>query len=186
MSVEKKRADSARRTSFVFPAEAASALAAIRSRTYLEDDADVIRIALSVYDNLLELAELHCAIFVSDESGREWPFSPYTRFNYPALSDAANDAAPQDHKSPAKSFFFSGEAVSRIDSIRERSEVRNHADAIRLALTVFNQLVLVHSLGHKIIVRTSDGSDFYFNVFNPKARQMICMSARGGDIASVA
>jgi hypothetical protein len=177
MKTKEKRVVAPRRTSFLFPTEAATALENIRARTYFDDDADVIRIALAVCDNILELAELHCSIAVRDTNGQEWPYSPYTRFEHPNLGEAVR-ATPSTKKRPAKNFFFSGEAVERLDSIRARSEVRTNANVIRLALTIFNQLVQVHSAGHRIVVRTTDGEESFFNIFNPQARQMICSRAK--------
>ena len=186
MATRKKRASAPRRTSFVFPPEAAAALEAIRLRTYIDDDADVIRIALSVYDNLLHLAELHCAIAVCDKRGQNWAFSPYTRFTYPGLTNATADKRANAKKNRSKNFFFSGEAVNRLDSIRARSETRTNADAIRLALTIFNQLVQIYSAGDHVVVRASDGEESYFNVFNPQSRQVICSRARDAAEAAVA
>jgi hypothetical protein len=168
----------ARRTSFLFPKDAAAKLAAIRSRTYMENDADVIRMALSVYDTLLELAELNCKIVVRDRCGKDWPYSPYTRFSYPGLNGVAPDQTDQAEEACEKNFFFSGEAVEKLDSVRARSEARTNADAIRLALTAFNQLLMVDMAGDGIVVRDPDGGECFFNLFNPQARQLICNRVR--------
>jgi hypothetical protein len=177
---------SAQRASFLFPREASAALASIREHADVKQDADAIRLALSAFDSLLELVELSCRLFVRDREGRDWPYSPYRRFSYPGLEDALQQlpARDDDGQSPSeqpKNFFFSGPAVERLKAIRARSVVPTNADAIRLALTKFDQLLKVEDVGDSIVVRDLEGRESLFNLFNPQARRQLCNRARSSE-----
>lgn len=171
------------RASFLFPKDASAALDAIKSKTDIKDDADIIRLALSAFDCLLELDELSCKIFVRDRERREWPYSPHLRFVYPGLTDVAEEKLDDSLEKRsngvhAKNFFFSGPAVQRLKAIRARSEMSTNGDAIRVALTKFNQLLQVETTGDSVVVRDLKGHESLFNLFNPQARRQLCTSAK--------
>lgn len=155
-----------RRTSFHFPKEASARLAAVGALTHIEGEADVIRAALDAYDRLLDIIEGGWRIVVRDHEGREWAWSPYRPFTYPGLNKVAL-VEPGDTK--AKSFFFSGDAVDRLESIRERSYVKSHVEAIRVALTAYGELLRIDAAGDEILVRGRDGSEQFYNPHRPFA-----------------
>jgi hypothetical protein len=164
-----------RRTSFAFPKDATARLAAIRSKTYLENDADVIRLALSVLDSLLNLIGVGCKIVIHDSAGKNWPYSPFVRSPYPDLqSEPSLDGRDGETRSVAKNFFFSGEAVDRLVAIREKTDFRTNADVIRLALVTLDHLLTVDMNGDEIIARDCEGQDCLFSIFDPQGRSSIC------------
>ncbi|MDR3506263.1 MAG: hypothetical protein P4L64_00020 [Caulobacteraceae bacterium] len=154
----------ARRTSFHFPKDAAARLAAVGALTHIDAESDVIRAALEAYDRLLDVVEAGWRIIVRDHAGNEWAYSPYRPFAYPGLKQVAL-AEPAETK--GKSFFFSGEAVDRLESIRERSYVKSHTDAIRVALTAYGELLRVDAAGDEIVVRDRDGGERLYNPHRP-------------------
>ena len=155
---------SAHRTSFHFPSEAAGQLNAILERTYLANYADVIRAALRAYDDLLRIASDH-KIFVRDKYGKLWPYSPHVRFSYPGL-DALKPRSESNGHAP-KNFFFSGEAVKRLESIQHRSHLKSNPDAIRAALSAFIELIAVDAAGDEIIVRDREGNERPYSPHTP-------------------
>ena len=127
-----------RRTSFVFPPDAARKLAAIRELSYLNSEADLLKAAISVYETLLGLTAGGWRVFVRDRQGREWAYSPYLRFTYPGIEDRlASLGAPGPAPMTGKSFFFSGDAVKRIEAIKRASYVSNNADVVRACLSAY-------------------------------------------------
>jgi hypothetical protein len=165
------------RASFLFPKDAATQLAAIRERTYIENDADIIRLALSVYDTLLELADSNQKIAIQDKSGHEWPYSPHLRFSYPGLEQFPDPEAPAGEGQEAKNFFFSGDAVQHLASIRDRSGVRTNADAIRIALTALNHFLKIDAAGDSVVIHDLDGQKRLFNVLSPASRRQVSRRA---------
>ena len=167
----------ARRTSFLFPKDAAAELAAIRQQSCVDDDSDAIRLALSVLEALIEIAGSGSKIFIRDGNGKLWPYSPFRRFTYDGLARAAQNAPPPPAAEP-KNFFFSGEAVERMDLIRERTDLSTHSDVIRFALLTLNQLLTIDSLGDEVVVRDRADRDEIFNVFDPRARRQALNRAK--------
>lgn len=159
---------STRRTSFHFPEKAVEQLRSIQRRSRLDSGADVIRVALAAYDELLRIALGGYKILVRDQSGREWLYSPYTKFTYPGLDTHAITPPIQDEK-PPKNFFFSGEAVERLESIRKRSRAQSNADAIRMALSAYDELLGVIAAGDTIIIQDKQGNEQSYSPYAPLA-----------------
>lgn len=162
---------SVRRTSFHFPQKAIAELTEIKQRVHLDNNSDIIRAALKAYDRLLEFACLGYKIFIHDKNGDNWSYSPYTRFTYPGLEmlKVKTVRPTPSIKGVSRNFFFSGEAVEKLESIRQRSYVKTNADAIRVALISYKELLTVWDNGDKIIIR--DHNDFEY-LFNPHAPQL--------------
>ena len=156
-----------RRTSFHFPKQAIAQLNAIRERTRLDANSDVIRIALQAYDELLDLSDDGCSLFIIDKDGAEWEYSPYKKCLYPRFGQLENGDTETEEKSVASNFFFSGEAASRLESIKARSYAKTSADAIRLALTSYKELILADEDGCAIMVRDSNGVEAAYNPYRP-------------------
>jgi len=163
---------SGRRTSFYFPKEAMAALGAIQRRTRLDNGADVIRIAVITYWQILHFIDDGHKIVVRDKAGDEFPYSPYRPFEYPGLITPTTDQESEQSVSP-KSFFFSGDIVTKLDEIRARGYVRTNSDAIRVALAAYRELISVVSAGDEIIVRQRDGQEFSFDPDAPYASPVL-------------
>jgi hypothetical protein len=166
----------AERTSFSFPEAAVGALHAIKSRARLENDADVIRVALRSYDDILSIDEAGMDIVVVDKAGEEWNYSPYTKFDHPELARRPVQAAGKKGDAPIN-FFFTGEAVSRIKSIKERSFLNTNADVIRVALTAYDELITVMTAGGRVVVRNDKGNEAIFSPHRPWRREAIGRAA---------
>jgi hypothetical protein len=160
-----------RRTSFHFPKEAATALQAIWARSRLGNASDVIRAALSTYNALIQIVSGGGEVIVRTKDGRQWLWSPYEPFNYPNLSSIppVNDDKSVTRKVP-RNFFFSGDAVDKLDSIKAKCFAETNADAIRIALTAYNELIGVSAVGDEIIIRDKCGNE---KLYNPHA-PLIC------------
>jgi len=153
------------RTSFHFSREAGEQLTAIRSRTILSNNADVIRAALSAYDTLLRLEEEGLEFVIIVEDGAEYAYSPYKKCAYPGFDDQLLKGNPLEKV--ARNFFFSKESVSHLEAIRDRSFVSSNADAIRVSLTAYRELLIIEELGDRLVVRDSDGNEAAYSPHRP-------------------
>jgi hypothetical protein len=120
---------------------------------------------------------------VRDSEGKEWPWSPYESFEYPILQNTqATKPDVRSTKKIPRNFFFSGEAVEQLESIKCNCFAESNADAIRIALTAYNELINVHVLGYEIFIRDKFGSE---TQYNPRA-PLICdeLKLAAGDITS--
>jgi hypothetical protein len=159
-----------RRTSFIFPPDAARKLAAIRRLSYLSTDASLLKAALSAYESILSLWSSGWRFFVRDKKGGEWPYSPYARLVYPGIAEqlvAINEAAASERIAKSKTFFFSGEAVKKIDSIKNASFVTSNADVVRLCLSAYEELLAVAAAGDELFARSRLGEEQVFNPHSP-------------------
>lgn len=166
-----------KRTTFYFPTKAATQLSSIMRRSRLENGADVVRAALSAYDELLEVTEAGRSIVVRDKAGQEWPYSPHFPCNYPglALGELDTNVAAADEVKTPKNFVFSEEAAAKLDFIKSRSRFRSNADVIRAALGAYDELVRVIMAGDRIIIRDEIGNEQSYSPYAPLMR--IGMSA---------
>lgn len=159
----------ARRTSFTFSAEGMAQLKAIRERTHVADNGEVIRCALNAYDDLVDLAARGYQMFVRDGDGARWPYSPYIKLSYPGLRrdeiNAEAVAAAKGRK--PETIFFSGDIIGKIESLKKRSHLSSNVDAIRVALSAFKELVLVLEAGDTFFVRDTDSVETPYNPFQP-------------------
>ena len=171
----------AKRTAFYFPEEAAVRLQKIKKRARLDNSANVVRAALSAYDELLEVALAGCTIVVKDREGQEWPYSPYTRFSYPGLARKTEPIAAisATEKSP-KNFAFSEAAVATLESIRKRSYLESNADVIRAALAAYDELTTAFSAGDQIIIRDTEDNECTYTPYAPLTRQRLNLSGTCG------
>jgi hypothetical protein len=110
-------------------------------------------------------------IFVRDSDGASYPFSPYTKFSYPGFGggDYIVDAT-QCGPASAKNFFFSGVAVKSLESIKKRCHSKNNADAIKIALTAFAELLFIYDRLDDIVLIDRQGNEALFNPHNPESR----------------
>ncbi len=159
----------ARRTSFHFPKEAMAQLDAIRVRTHIADNSELIRSALNAYDELVMLFAKGNQMFIRDSEGQKWPYSPYVKLNYPGLKrDEFNtEAAVANENAKAGNFFFSGDVIKTIESLKRRSHLSSNVDAIRVALSAFKELVLVAQAGDSMFVRDLAGREHPYSPFQP-------------------
>ena len=58
-----------------------------------------------------------------------------------------------------KSFVFSDEAADRLQKVRERCKLATDSNAIRLALTVVEELLDVVEQKGTIVIRDADGNE---------------------------
>jgi Arc/MetJ-type ribon-helix-helix transcriptional regulator len=161
----------AARTSFQFPKKAMAELRAIKERARLNDTADVIRIALQAYEEMLDLYDGHQRMFIVDPHNRkqEWEYSPYRQCAYPGFGEMCSEDIETKKDAPG-TFFFSGEAAKSLASIRSRSYANSNSDAIRLALTAYKELVLADEAGCSIVVRDGKGGEVAYNPYRPFRR----------------
>ncbi len=159
----------ARRTSFHFPREAVAQLNAIRLRTYIDSNAEIIRMAVVAYDELLTLDAAGHRMSVIDRAGASWPFSPFMRLNYPGLAREAlnSEAEAASDKAVAANFFFTDDVVDRLESIKQLSHIKSNADIIRVALSQYKELILVHEAGDSVVITARDGSEGVYSPFRP-------------------
>jgi hypothetical protein len=150
-------------------------LMAIMQLSYLETGADVIRAALHAYDDILYLDQKNYKIIVKDKSGEEFVYSPYTTFRYPGLDTGdrylENNAGAETGKATPKNFFFTGEAVDRLESIKAQSFMKSNADVIRLALTAYSELLTIDAKGDEIVVRNREGIEQVYSPHRPWPRE---------------
>jgi hypothetical protein len=158
-----------RRTSFTFSPEAMAQLHAIQARTHVADNSELIRSALNAYDELVVLAADGNKMFVRDSDGKPWPYSPYIKLSYPGLNrEAFNaEAAKAAKTTKAETFFFSGDIIQKIESLKKRSHLSSNIEAIRVALSAFKELVLVLEAGDVFYVRDANGVEKPYNPFQP-------------------
>lgn len=141
------------RTSFHFPREAAEQLIVIKARTVLDSYPNIIRAALHSYDTLLQLAEAGCQLVVVRAGDAELAYSPYRKFSYPELAQAMAAPAEGNPDEVPRNFFFNGEAAQNLESIKRRSFLKSNADALRVALASYKELLLIYEIGDRILVR---------------------------------
>lgn len=168
-TLQKKAYAMSRRTSFHFPKEAMAQLDAIRVRTHIADNSELIRNALNAYDELVMLAADGMQMFIRDSEGRKWPYSPYVKLDYPGLKREGFNAEAAAAVETAKSgnFFFSGDVIKKIESLKRRSHLSSNVDAIRVALSAFKELVLVAQAGDSMFVRDLSGREHPYSPFQP-------------------
>lgn len=160
-----------KRTTFYFPAEAATQLHSIMRRSRLDNGADVIRAALSAYDELLEVTEARGSIAIQDRAGHEWLYSPHFPCSYPGLSNIASEAdSPNGEEKVPKNFVFSAEAAAKLDCIKSRSRFGSNADVIRAALDTYDELIRVVMAGDHIVVRDEAGNEQFYTPYAPLVR----------------
>jgi hypothetical protein len=160
------------RTSFQFPKKAMAELRVIKERARLNDTADVLRIALQAYEEMLDLHDGHQRMFILDvhNQKQEWEYSPYKQCGYPGFGEMRSEDS-ETRKDVPGAFFFSGEAAKSLASIRSRSYANSNADAIRLALTAYKELILADEAGCSIVVRDGKGGEAAYNPYRPFRRR---------------
>jgi hypothetical protein len=158
----------AKRTSFYFPPEAARWLRAIKCKCRLENSADVIRAALSAYDDLLRIDSDGYDVIVRDDEGKERTYSPYAPFEHPKLQfNKLDEAGGGDNDKPPRNFVFSREASERLESIRRRSYLQSNAEVIRAALCAYNELLVIRSARYAMIIRDREGNEWHYSPHTP-------------------
>jgi hypothetical protein len=158
---------SGQRTSFHFSREAAVQLKAIRARTLLIHSADVIRVALHTYNELLGLHDAGLSLNIRSKDGEEWDYSPYKKCLYPGMARASASGDDEDESAIPRNFFFSGEAKDNLESIRKRSFINTNSDAIRIALTAYKELCIIDEVGDCLVVRDAYGNEEIYNPYRP-------------------
>jgi hypothetical protein len=76
---------------FVFSAKAAAKLDSIRSLSRLQSNADVIKVALQVFDDLISVVFAGDSIVIRDPKGHEQFYNPYIPLARPALEPTKED-----------------------------------------------------------------------------------------------
>jgi hypothetical protein len=163
---------SARRTSFQFSAEAMAQLEAIRESTHIADNAEVIRIALNAYDELAQLTASGHHMFVRDREGEQHPYSLFVKLTYPGLNRERFNREAEAAAKTAKpaSFFFVGDIIRQIESLRHRSRLSSNVDTIRVAMSAFKELVLIAAAGDILYICDQEG-EHPFSAFQPFQKQ---------------
>lgn len=146
-----------RQTTFRFPPEASAALR-FTSRLAQLEKADTIRAGLQLYSDLLDLARSKFLVFVRNNDGERWPFSPYEPFDYPGLTSARQRLGTA-RKARAADFVASPAAVTEIDRIQTRGALTTRTDVVRAALAAYQSLLLVGVAGDQILVRSPSGNE---------------------------
>ena len=174
---------SARRTSFQFSAEGMAQLDALRESTHISDNAEVIRIALNAYDELAELTAQGHHMFVRDRGGEQHPYSLFVKLTYPGLKRDRFNAEAAEAAKTAKpaSFFFAGEIIRKIESMKRRSRLSSNVDTIRVALSAFKELVLIAEAGDILFVCDKDGGEHPFSAFQPFQKQDLAAASETVD-----
>jgi len=157
-----------RRTSFFFPPAATAELEAIRRRSYLESAPDVIRAAIDCYDGLISMEDDGGRVFITDPGGRKIAYTPGDKFDAPQ-PDASTEVKTAN-AADAKNFFFSGEAVDKLEAIKGRTHLQTNADVIRVAISVYSTLLAIHAAGNVISIQDRYGNDTIYNPHRPFAR----------------
>jgi hypothetical protein len=157
------------RTTIQFPRDAAAALNSIRSRTRFNDATDVIRAALSAYDELLEMVDLGFKIFVDLKSGERLSYSPYAPFSYDGLMPFGAKEAVE----APRTFVFAADGIARFGSIRKRSFLTSNADVIRAALAAYDELLRVELTGDSIIMVRGEEREVSYSPNKPINRDAV-------------
>lgn len=159
---------SARRTSFHFPREAVTQLCKIQARARYAEAADIIRASIVAYDILLDIAADY-KIIVRSADGRVWPYSLFRPFTYPGIEELRTREVSNEVTARfPKNFFFSGDAVARLESIKLRCHVHSNSDVIRTSLSCFDELTSVEAVGDDVVIRGSDKGEWLFNPYTPR------------------
>jgi hypothetical protein len=147
-----------RQTTLRFSPEAATALRATSQLAQLEK-ADAIRAALRLYDDLLDLVQSKFRVVVRDIAGKDRPFSPYEPFDYPA-SAPTRSSSGVERRSRAADFIVSPAATAEINRIQAKGGLKSRTDAVRAALAVYRDLLVLGACaGAKILVRSPLGNE---------------------------
>jgi hypothetical protein len=120
-------------------------------------------------------------IIVKNKARDEFVYPPYASFNYPGLDELLDVAAidSTSKKEVPRNFFFSGEAVEQLESIKARSFLKTNADAIRVALTSYSELLAIDAAGDEIFVRDRNGNELAYSPHRPWMRDQIAARPRG-------
>jgi hypothetical protein len=170
------------RISFHFPREASAELAAIMANTRLDSPVATVRVALSAYKELLEITRAGCKIIVRNKAGIEYPYSLFAPFDYPGFANRISHKPAGRLIAPPRNLFFSSKAVDELVSIRKQSFAQNNADAIRIALASFSELVRVLANGDEIIVRDRRGNEVSHDPRAPLVRDGLDLGPPSGPV----
>jgi hypothetical protein len=155
------------RTTFYFPEQAAVRLWSIKRLSRHQTNTDVIRAALSSYDDLLSVVCSGSKIFVRDHENRDHPYSPYRPFHYAALERARDEDPVTTEGRAPRNFVFTAESAAKLGSIRQRSFLHSNADVIRAALAAYEELLRVVNLGDHIVVIDRAGNEHPYSPYAP-------------------